>query len=443
MDQFIYEDGKGNLHNEEGEQVEVLEMEVDEVEYPLEDVTNYNMYLDLKPPEKPVKIEQGQEQVDMKSEEKSDSSSENKRTHRSYKPEVKNYFFYLIYEKGMSVRAAAQEIKVPQSTAQTWKKKAELAGDEEMEPRQSGSGRKAGRPPVLTEEHQQFLINFIDERPSSVLDEMIEGLTSHFAGLTIKKSALHDFVTKKCNITLKRAHFHSIERNSPEKIEERYCWVKKMLDTDMDYLSNCVFIDEAAFHINMKRSVAWSRKGERAVVVVPKTRAKTTTILGAICAYGVVNIRVRRPKVQTQNKKRKAERSMPTPKEATKRGTVTGHYFNFVASCMDIMDQHSEFKDYYLVMDNAPIHKHKDIQKYIEGRGYHCLYLPSYSPELNPIEQFWSVAKSKLKREKLLEEETLTSRIRDACNDVLFSDLQGFCRYSVGKFDDCLNRKPL
>ncbi|KAI8636071.1 hypothetical protein BD408DRAFT_331019, partial [Parasitella parasitica] len=52
MDLFIYEDGKGNLNNEEGEKVAVLEMEVDELEYPLEDVTNYNMYLDLKPPEK-------------------------------------------------------------------------------------------------------------------------------------------------------------------------------------------------------------------------------------------------------------------------------------------------------------------------------------------------------------------------------------------------------
>jgi hypothetical protein len=49
----------------------------------------------------------------------------------------------------------------------------------------------------------------------------------------------------------------------------------------MDYTSNCVFIDEAAFHINMKRTFAWSKKGERAVVKTPKTRAQTTAILGA------------------------------------------------------------------------------------------------------------------------------------------------------------------
>ena len=66
-----------------------------------------------------------------------------------------------------------------------------------------------------------------------------------------------------------------------------------------------VFIDEAAFHINMKRFMAWSKKCERAVVIVPKIRAKTTTVLGAISPYGVVNVRVRRPKVQAASKKRK------------------------------------------------------------------------------------------------------------------------------------------
>lgn len=124
-------------------------------------------------------------------------------------------------------------------------------------------------------------------------------------------------------------------------------------------------------------------------------------------------------------------------------GTVTGHYFNFIASTPDIMDKHEEFKGYYLIMDNAPIHKHEDIKLFVESRGYDCVHLPPYSPELNHIEQFWSVCKSKLKREALLKEETLTSHIRDACNNVLISELKGFCRYSVKKFDDCSQRKPI
>ncbi|KAI8085376.1 hypothetical protein BDF21DRAFT_336553, partial [Thamnidium elegans] len=64
-------------------------------------------------------------------------------------------------------------------------------------------------------------------------------------------------------------------------------------------------------------------------------------------------------------------------------------------------------------------------------------------PELNPIEQFWSVCKSKLKREELLSEKTLTSRIGVACNGIFLIDLEEVCRYSQSKFDDCLNILPL
>ena len=189
----------------------------------------------------------------------------------------------------------------------------------------------------------------------------------------------------------------------------------------------------------MNRSIAWAKKGERAIVTVPKTRANNITILGAIASYGVVNISVRRPKRTEPSKKRKVGGAAAPVTSKGKGGTVTGHYFNFVAATLDVLDLHEQLKGHYIVMDNAPIHTHQDIQQYIEQRGYGCIYLPPYSPELIPIEHFWSVCKSKLKREKLLKEGTMTSRIGEACNNIYISDLQGFCRYSESRFQDCLD----
>jgi transposase len=40
-------------------------------------------------------------------------------------------------------------------------------------------------------------------------------------------------------------------------------------------------------------------------------------------------------------------------------------------------------------MDNISINTLEGITQYINSRGYRCAYLSSYSPELNPIEQFW------------------------------------------------------
>ncbi|CEG80206.1 hypothetical protein RMATCC62417_14575 [Rhizopus microsporus] len=89
----------------------------------------------------------------------------------------------------------------------------------------------------------------------------------------------------------------------------------------------------------MKRSIAWSKKGRRAVVVVSKTRAKTITILGAISPYGVVNVKLQRPRVPVPSKKRKTVGSIQAAGNA-KAGTVAGQYFNFIASIPDILDQH-------------------------------------------------------------------------------------------------------
>jgi transposase len=43
-----------------------------------------------------------------------------------------------------------------------------------------------------------------------------------------------------------------------------------------------------------------------------------------------------------------------------------------------------------VVMDNASFHKNKRTRELIDGVGCILIYLPPYSPDLNPIERFWS-----------------------------------------------------
>ena len=51
-----------------------------------------------------------------------------------------------------------------------------------------------------------------------------------------------------------------------------------------------------------------------------------------------------------------------------------------------------------IVMDNATFHKRLDILKAIEDKGCIVEFLPTYSPDLNPIERKWAQAKSKRKK---------------------------------------------
>lgn len=75
------------------------------------------------------------------------------------------------------------------------------------------------------------------------------------------------------------------------------------MEIGTDYLSNCLFIDKAAFP--MKRTVAWSKIDSLAKVVLPKTRAKTMTLLGTISPYGVLDVKVRGPFINIRRERLK------------------------------------------------------------------------------------------------------------------------------------------
>lgn len=198
----------------------------------------------------------------------------------------------------------------------------------------------------------------------------------------------------------------------------------------------------------MNRSGAWARKGETPVVKVGNTRDVSHTILGATSAYAVVNTSIRTPSVSTTQlipvevgKKRKlgnGKTQKPKPK-----GTITDHYLRFLSDTLDILDDYEYMQSSYIIMDNPPIHKRANIQEMIANRGYKCVYLPPYSHGLNPIEQFWSAVKSKLKRHQILEEETLPDRITEVCSQVPQIHLYGFGKHPHSRLEDCLNKKAI
>jgi transposase len=84
-------------------------------------------------------------------------------------------------------------------------------------------------------------------------------------------------------------------------------------------------------------------------------------------------------------------------------GTLNGHVFVFFLEhflCPLLKPGQ------WVVMDNARAHHVAEVQECIEQTGAHLLYLPPYSPEYNPIELAWSVAKQKLR--------TLNARAKEA-----------------------------
>ena len=87
-----------------------------------------------------------------------------------------------------------------------------------------------------------------------------------------------------------------------------------------------------------------------------------------------------------------------------------------------------------VVMDNLSAHKVKGVREAIEEVGARVLYLPPYSPDLNPIEKCWSKIKTYLRQAKARTREALEQALKEALLLVTKQDAEGWfesCGYSV------------
>lgn len=82
-----------------------------------------------------------------------------------------------------------------------------------------------------------------------------------------------------------------------------------------------------------------------------------------------------------------------------------------------------------VVLDNLWPHKRAEIQRLIEGAGCRLLFLPRYSPELNPIELCWSKMKNYLRALGARTLESLEAAIQDAMKTITDSDAQAWFRH--------------
>ena len=86
-----------------------------------------------------------------------------------------------------------------------------------------------------------------------------------------------------------------------------------------------------------------------------------------------------------------------------------------------------------VIMDNLGAHKSPATLELITARGAQALFLPAYSPDLNPIEKMWSKVKTDLRRAASRTPEDLDDAIAAALAKVTANDARGWfnsCGYS-------------
>lgn len=133
---------------------------------------------------------------------------------------------------------------------------------------------------------------------------------------------------------------------------------------------NIVYIDESGFSESMPRTHGYSIKGTRCYGEHSWGKGKRTNAIGAQINNKLLTV-------------------------SLFRESITADIFSAWVE-HDLLPKLPQRS--VLVLDNASFHKRKDIQISINTQKHTLEYLPTYSPDLNKIEQKWAMAKSKRRK---------------------------------------------
>jgi transposase len=160
-----------------------------------------------------------------------------------------------------------------------------------------------------------------------------------------------------------------------------------------------VFVDESGFHTSMTRLRARAPKGKRAYGKVPRNRGKNTTLIAAITLEGAMGAPM-------------------TVEGGTDSAAFEAYVEHFLAPTLR--------EGQVVVLDGLGAHRPKKIRELVEARGADLVFLPSYSPDLNPIEEAFSKVKALVRKEGARLSEALVEALGRALASVTAEDAAGW-----------------
>jgi transposase len=169
-----------------------------------------------------------------------------------------------------------------------------------------------------------------------------------------------------------------------------------------------LFVEEMGTNTSLSAIYAWAKKGRRARWSVPRNRGANTTLLSSMSVEGMG------PSLSVE-------------------GSTTSLVFE--AYVRQVLAP-SLRRGQVVVMDNLSAHKGERIKELIEGRGCELVYLPSYSPEYNPIEEAFSKIERLVRKAEARTKEALIEAIGSALSAVSSRDAHRF-------FEHCGYRMPV
>jgi transposase len=243
--------------------------------------------------------------------------------------------------------------------------------------------------PKISDDHRDWVLAQVAAGGDVTLMSLTDGLAAR--GLKVDPVTVWNFLRREGKRYKKTAY--GDEQTRPDVAKRRAWWRKYLIHVDINRL---VFIDgeplgtplvrvpmASGTKTNMAPLRGWGSRGKRLIGRALHGRWKTLTFLAALRAGGI---------------------TAPW----LLNGPINGE--SFLIYVREVL-VHTLRKGDIVVMDNIGSHKAKATKQAIRDTGARLVFLPPYSPDLNPIEQFFAKLKHLLRKAKERTEDAVCDRI--------------------------------
>jgi transposase len=259
-----------------------------------------------------------------------------------------------------------------------------------------------GRRRVITPEIGREIVRLVEEESTITLLEIKGRILARF-----EKSISESTICRYLNdlkLTVKRTQIVPAERNSERTKRLRFEYARELgriMRTRPG--TQLVYLDESGFNLHLVRPRGRALPGISPVTTVPASPGRNLSLLQAVSRERVLYYEVY-------------------------TGSINAEIFRrFLADLEPMLPDQA-----LVIMDNARIHHAHLVQDWLAERSIPHLFLPPYSPFLNPIELTFTKIKRKVRASPVRTQNELIQAMTDGINTITGENLSGFYRHSEG-----------
>jgi len=283
------------------------------------------------------------------------------------------------YQNGEgSMRQLGKRFKVSVTFIFTLVKRLSQTGS--IDPKPHGGGRSPG----VKAEGQDFLKQLIKQQPDLTLEELAQKYQKDFKPVS---TSTIDRTLKKLKLTRKKKSLFEPRKNTPENHTKQQNYQTNIAAFEAE---DFIFLDETGSVRNSTRSQARSLQGQRIKSPNSLIRGPRISTIGTLGTEGILT-------------------------SLCYEGTLNFNLFEYFVEhfLVPVLTPNR-----VVILDNASSHHSEKAIALIETTGAGVIFLPPYSPELNPIELIWSQVKSFLKKTIISSTEELYEAIAVALETI-------------------------